>query len=101
MSAPPYINDASGKSLRDLANITERYPSMAVVFNFEFDWSSDRLLRSFVASFANLYLDMTYWFADGIIEFVEEYGAQRSPQLVCSNIERRTGICYFLTAAVS
>lgn len=75
---PLFVSTAHGTSLEALADILEGYPELTVILHYDHVWPSDRLLRPFVASFPNVYLDMTHWIVDGGIEsFVKAYGSER------------------------
>lgn len=75
---PFFVNTAHGCGLEALAGILEHYPDLTVVLTDPNVWPRDRMLRPFVASFPNVYLDLSYMItAGGIESFVAEYGASR------------------------
>jgi hypothetical protein len=75
---PVFINTLHGTSLEQTADLLTAFPGCTVVLTYKDTTPNDRLLRPFIESFPNLYLDTTYWFQDGCIEdFVRKYGAER------------------------
>jgi predicted TIM-barrel fold metal-dependent hydrolase len=75
---PVFINTSHGTSLDATADLLEAYPELTVVLTYRDTTPNDRLLRPFVASFPNVYIDTSYWFVDGCIEdFVATFGASR------------------------
>lgn len=77
-SIPLFVSTAHGTALEALADILEAYPELTAILHYDSVWPSDRLLRPFVVSYPNVYLDMTDWITDGAIEsFVQAYGPTR------------------------
>jgi predicted TIM-barrel fold metal-dependent hydrolase len=75
---PVFISTAHGAELSQVADLMEEFPRLIAVLTYANEWPSDRLLRPFVATFPNLYLDTTFLMTDGGLEsFVQEYGSSR------------------------
>ncbi|MDO8685077.1 MAG: amidohydrolase family protein [Clostridiales bacterium] len=75
---PIFVDTLHGTSLESLADLLKDFPELTVVLAFNNIGPADRLFRPFVSEYPNVYIDMTYYSADGGIEaFVKKYGAGR------------------------
>ena len=75
---PVIMNTKWGITIDQIAGIMESYPALTAVIAYHFAWPNDRILRPFLESFPNLYLDITYLETDyGLPPLVESYGARR------------------------
>jgi len=75
---PVMFDTACGISAEEIYDIMERFPQLTAILAYHNVWPAERMERPFLASFPNLYMDLSIMIIDqGIEGLVREYGSHR------------------------